>query len=96
VLVIMDWTSEPVSQAHLNVALIRVSLGMVSVHSSKTLTKAPYIPSNILLYCLPASGSYCYISFYIHACLRMTPSWSHIALSWLVFMSTCYKLESPE
>jgi hypothetical protein len=36
---IMDWTSEPVSQPQLNVILIRVALVMVSVHSSKTLTK---------------------------------------------------------
>ena len=37
----MDRTSEPVSQAQLNVALIRLALVMVSVHSSKTLTKTP-------------------------------------------------------
>jgi len=33
----MDLTSEPVSQAQLNVVLIRVALAMVSVHSSKPL-----------------------------------------------------------
>ena len=38
-LMIMDLTSEPVSQPELNVVLIRVALVMVSVHSSKTLTK---------------------------------------------------------
>ena len=38
-LMIMDRTSEPVSQPQLNVVLIRVALVMVSVHSSKTLTK---------------------------------------------------------
>jgi hypothetical protein len=36
---IMDWTSEPVSQSQLNVVLVRVALVMVSVHNSKTLTK---------------------------------------------------------
>ena len=35
----MDWTSEPVSQSQLNVLHIRVALLMVSVQSSKTLTK---------------------------------------------------------
>jgi hypothetical protein len=34
---IMDWTSEPVSQPQWNVVLIRVALVIVSVHSSKTL-----------------------------------------------------------
>jgi hypothetical protein len=38
-LMIMDWTSEPVSQPQLNLVLIRVSLIMVSIHSSKTITK---------------------------------------------------------
>jgi hypothetical protein len=36
---IMDRTSEPVSQPQLNVVFIRLALVMVSVHSSKTLTK---------------------------------------------------------
>ena len=35
-LMIMDWTSEPVSQPQLNVVLIRLALVMVSVHSTKT------------------------------------------------------------
>jgi hypothetical protein len=35
----MDRTSEPVSQPQLNIVLIRVVLVMVSVHSSKTVTK---------------------------------------------------------
>jgi hypothetical protein len=39
ILMIMDRTSEPVSQPQLNVVLIRVALVMVSVHSSTTLTK---------------------------------------------------------
>jgi hypothetical protein len=40
---IMDGTSEPESQLQLNVVFIRVTLVMVSVHSSKTLTKTePY------------------------------------------------------
>jgi hypothetical protein len=39
-LMIMDWTSEPVSQPQLNVVSIRLALVMVSVHSSKTLTMA--------------------------------------------------------
>jgi hypothetical protein len=38
---IMDLTSEPVSQPQLNVVFIRLALVMVSVHSSKTLTKTP-------------------------------------------------------
>jgi hypothetical protein len=38
-LMTMDWTSEPVSQSQLGVVLIRVALVIVSVHSSKTLTK---------------------------------------------------------
>jgi hypothetical protein len=38
-LIIMDRTSEPVSQPQLNVVLIRVVWVMVSVHCSKTLTK---------------------------------------------------------
>jgi hypothetical protein len=37
---ILDSTSEPVSQLQLNVVLLRVDMVMVSVHSSKTLTKA--------------------------------------------------------
>jgi hypothetical protein len=36
---IMDRTSKTISQLQLNVVLIRVALVMVSVHSSKTLTK---------------------------------------------------------
>jgi len=36
---IVDWTSEPVSQLQLNAVLIRIELVMVSVHNSKTLTK---------------------------------------------------------
>ena len=35
----MHWASEPVNQPQLNVVLIQVTLVMVSVHSSKTLTK---------------------------------------------------------
>jgi hypothetical protein len=38
----MDWNSEPVNQPQLNVVLIRVALVMVSLHSSKTLTKTEY------------------------------------------------------
>jgi hypothetical protein len=38
-LMIMDRTSEPVSQPQLNVVFMRFALVMVSVHSSKTLTK---------------------------------------------------------
>jgi hypothetical protein len=38
-LMIMDWTSEPVSQPQLNIVFIRLALVMVSVHSNKTLTK---------------------------------------------------------
>jgi hypothetical protein len=38
-IMIVDWVSEPVSQTQFNVVLIRVALVMVSVHSSKTLTK---------------------------------------------------------
>jgi len=38
-LMIMDWTSGPVSQPQLNVVLVRLALVMVSVQSSKTLTK---------------------------------------------------------
>jgi hypothetical protein len=38
-LMIMDGTSKPVSQPQLNIVLIRVAFVMVSVHSSKTLTK---------------------------------------------------------
>ena len=36
-MVVMDSTSEPVSQPQLNVVLIRVALVMVSLHSNKTL-----------------------------------------------------------
>ena len=39
-LMVMDWTSEPVSY----VVLIRVALDIVSVHSSKTLTKTIIVP----------------------------------------------------
>jgi hypothetical protein len=39
-LMIMVWTSEPVSQPQLNVVFKRVALVMVSLHSSETLTKA--------------------------------------------------------
>jgi hypothetical protein len=38
-MMIMDGTSEPVSQSQLNVVLIRVALATVSVHSNKTQTK---------------------------------------------------------
>jgi hypothetical protein len=38
-LMIVDWTSEPVSQPQLNVVLIRVALVLVYVHRSKTLTE---------------------------------------------------------
>ena len=36
---LLDRTSEPVSQRQLNVVLVRVALVMVFVHSNKTLTK---------------------------------------------------------
>ena len=36
---ILDGTSEPVSQPQLNAVLTRVALVMVSLHSSKTLTE---------------------------------------------------------
>jgi hypothetical protein len=39
-LMIMDLTSEPVSQLQLNVVLIRGASVMMSVHSSKSLTEA--------------------------------------------------------
>ena len=39
-LMILDWTSEPVNQPQLNVVLIRVASVVVSVHSSKNLTKS--------------------------------------------------------
>jgi hypothetical protein len=39
ILMIMDWTSESVSQPQLNLVLIRVALVMVPVHSSKTQMK---------------------------------------------------------
>ena len=42
---IMDWIFELVSHPQLNVVFIRVALAMVSVHSSKTLTKTANIPS---------------------------------------------------
>ena len=42
-LMIMGWTSEPVSQPQLNVVLIGVVLVMVSVHNSKTLTKIYWV-----------------------------------------------------
>jgi hypothetical protein len=46
-LVIMDWTSEPVSQPQLNVVLSRVALVMVSAHSHKTLRHlCPVNPSS--------------------------------------------------
>ena len=38
-MMIMDQTSEPINQPQLNVDFISVALVMVSVHSSKTLTK---------------------------------------------------------
>jgi hypothetical protein len=38
-LMIMDWTAELVTQPRLHVVLVRVALVMVSVHSSKVLTK---------------------------------------------------------
>jgi hypothetical protein len=36
----MDWTSEAVSQPQLIVVFVRVGLVMMSLHSSKTQTKA--------------------------------------------------------
>ena len=36
---IIYWTSEPVSQSQLNVDLVKIALVMMSVHSSKTMTK---------------------------------------------------------
>jgi hypothetical protein len=51
-LMIMDGTSEPVSQPHLNVVFfIRLALLMVSVHSSKTLTKTEGIRVFRILMC---------------------------------------------
>jgi hypothetical protein len=41
-LMIMDGTSEPISQPQLNVILLRVALIMVSLHSSKTLPKTVF------------------------------------------------------
>jgi hypothetical protein len=40
-MMIMDCTSETVSQPQLNVLYIRVALVMVSLHINKTLTKTP-------------------------------------------------------
>jgi hypothetical protein len=39
ILLQVNWSSESVSQPHLNVVLIRVALVMMSVHRSKTLSK---------------------------------------------------------
>ena len=50
-LMIMDRTSEPVSQLQLNEVLIRVALVILSVHSSKTLRQLPI--SKLLIYFLP-------------------------------------------
>ena len=38
----LNFSSEPVSQPQLNIVLIRLALVVVSVHSSKTLTKTIY------------------------------------------------------
>ena len=46
-LMIMDCTSEPVGQAQLNGLLLRVAMVIVSVYSSKTLTKTYYIWAKI-------------------------------------------------
>jgi hypothetical protein len=48
-LMIMDWTSEPVSQVQLNAILLRVALVIVFVHSSKTLTKTILMTAYLLL-----------------------------------------------
>jgi len=46
-LMIMDWSSERVSQTQCNVVLIRLALVMVSVHNSKTLTKTPTLAKSL-------------------------------------------------
>ena len=46
---IMDLTSEPVSQDQLNVVLIRIVLVMVSIHSSKILTNKYRDPRLVIM-----------------------------------------------
>lgn len=57
---IMDRTSEPVRQSQLNVVLIRVTLVMMSLHSSETLAKTlsvfPYIDLAVSHLVLATSG----------------------------------------
>jgi hypothetical protein len=48
-LMIMDRTSQSVSNSQLNIFLIRVALVMVSVHSCKTLTETPLTPPQVVL-----------------------------------------------
>jgi hypothetical protein len=68
-LVIMDCTSEPVSQPQLDVVLIRVALVMVSVHSSKTLTGTVYLTVSCLL-TPPTSINFCHMGLFTLGLLR--------------------------
>jgi hypothetical protein len=45
---IMDWTSDPVSQSQLNVVLIRVALVMMSVHSTGQLNHPRRMNLNLM------------------------------------------------
>ena len=65
-LMIMDRTSEPVSQPQLNVVLIRVALVMVPIHNSKTLSKTPGKWESQLRKCLHQSD--CPVG---HVCVPM-------------------------
>lgn len=55
-MMIMDWTSETVSQPQLNVVLIRVALVKVCLHSNRTLTKTWVFCLHVCLYTTCMSG----------------------------------------
>ena len=80
-LMIIDWTSEPISQIQLNVVLIRVVLVMVSVHSSKTLILT--LVFQVKYYLLPFPCWGLVLACVSHFHVLLVPSVSQNTYFWL-------------
>jgi hypothetical protein len=85
-LMIMDWIFETVSQPQLNAVLIRVALVMVSLHSSKILTKTLY---HLFIY-LCIMNVYIYLlSIYHQPLPSSTYVCMHASINYLSILSVC-------
>ena len=94
---IKDWTSEPLCQPQLNVVIIRLTMVIVSVHSSKTLRQYSVINSfyhlNIYFVFMGNKNKDDCFDFVILICeffqVNTIPSWSCILNESLEFRVLC-------